>query len=135
MSETKILWESSTFKDGGLAPEAKELIEAFKAGNADLDLQYIGNNLTAVQIVKRADHPADTIPVTMDMDADAYTLLNDIADHSGSKANAIREALSLYAHVLKERADGGKLIIEKGDTRREVIPFSENSSGKINNEG
>ena len=82
-----------------------------------------GYGVQGMLLIPHNVRKGDTIFVTMDMSNKTYAVLSEIATHSGSKADAIREALSLYAHVLKERAGGGKLIIEKGDTRQEVMPF------------
>ncbi len=95
--------------------------------NNTLRMPLSGKPATGYGVQGMLIHPdvrtGDTTLVTMDMDNKTHALLSEIADHSGSKANAIREALSLYAHVLKERADGGKLIIEKGNIRQQIMPF------------
>lgn len=70
-----------------------------------------------------ADAPTKKLTrITADFTPEAYDTLSDVANMlDKSKAEAIRQALGVLSFLLKEKKDGWRLYLEKGDDRKEIV--------------
>jgi len=60
--------------------------------------------------------------VTADFSPEAYETLSSVSNQlDASKAEVLRKALGLLNFVVKHRAQGWRLVLEKDDARKEIV--------------
>jgi predicted transcriptional regulator len=66
----------------------------------------------------------ETVRLSLDVSPEFYERLGQIADkHHRSKSDVLRNAFGLFALAVQIKDEQKRLVIEDGDTRKEIVNF------------